>query len=265
MSWTVIRASLWQRRTSLAWYLGGLAFYSWLMVWYWPSIGGSQYKELVESLPPEMLKMFGGTVVSFGTIGGFFQIEYLGLMWMLIVLSAAFIYASRAFAGEIADGTMELTLAQPISRATLAVSRVAGLVIISAALSLTTFGTLQLFGAAYDVKIAAESLCQLIGLGALFILAGGGVCMLVSACVRGGGKAGGIAAGLFALMWASDIVANVSDVADFFGPVNLVSKWQPGVIMDGGSVEPATWWLYGIVALVSLVASVAIFTRRDAA
>jgi hypothetical protein len=60
-------------------------------------------------------------------------------------------------------------------------------------------------------------------------------------------------------------VSNVSDIADFFGPVNLVSKWQPGVVLDGGSVEPSTWWLYGLVAAVSLAASVVVFSRRDAA
>jgi ABC-2 type transport system permease protein len=265
MSLTVIRASLWQRRTALLWYVAGLAFYSWLMVWYWPNLGGEQYQQLVESLPPEMLKMFGGTVASFGTIGGFFQVEYLGLMWMLIVLSAAFVYASRAFAGEIADGTMELTLAQPVSRVTLAVSRIVGLVVISLVLSLATFGSIQLFGPAYGVKLAAESLWQLVAIGALFVLAGGGVCMLISACVRGGGKAGGIAAGLFALMWASDIVSNVSHLADFFGPVNLVSKWQPGVVMDGGSVAPWNGWRYALVAAASLAASVVVFSRRDAA
>lgn len=262
---TVIRAALWQRRTALAWYVAGLAFYSWLMVWYWPNLGGEQFQQLVESLPPEMLRMFGGTISSFGTIGGFFQVEYLGLMWMLIVLSAAFVYASRALAGEVADGTMELTLAQPVSRVTLASGRIVGLIVISLLLSLATFGSIQIFGRPYGVQLTAEALWQLIAVGTLFIVAGGGICMLISACVRGGGKAGGIAAGLFALMWASDIVSNVSDLADFFGPVNLVSAWQPGAVMDGGSVESSTWWLYGLVAAASLVASVVMFSRRDAA
>ncbi|MCX8006934.1 MAG: ABC transporter permease [Coriobacteriia bacterium] len=265
MSWTVLRASLWQRRTSLAWYVSGLLFYSWIMVWYWPNIGGEEYQKLVESLPPEMLKMLGGTQVSFGTIGGFFQIEYLGLMWMLIVFSAVFIYASRAFAGEIADGTMELTLAQPVSRVRVGASRVVGLVAISALLALATFGSIQAFGPAYGVKLGAEALWTLTALGTLFMLAAGGICMLISAAVRGGGKAGGIAAGIVALMWVSDFVANVSDVADFFGPVNLVSAWQPGVVMDGGQVKPEAWWLYGLVALLTLAGSVAVFSRRDAA
>lgn len=265
MSWTVFRASLWQRRTALLWYVIGLAFYSWIMVWYWPNIGGSEYQKLVESLPPEMLKMFGGTEISFGTMGGFFQVEYLGLMWMIIVLSAVLVYTSRSFAGEIADGTMELTLAQPISRARLAISRIAGLVVVACILSLATFGSVQVFGPAYGVRLSSHALWSLVALGALFMLAGGGLGMLISASVRGGGKAGGIAAGLFALMWASDIVSNVSDLADFFGPVNLVSAWQPGAVIDGANVKPEAWWLYGLTALVSLAASVAVFSRRDAA
>lgn len=265
MSWTVFRASLWQRRTAILWYVVGLAFYSWLMVWYWPNIGGSEYQKLIESLPPEMLKMFGGSEISFGTMGGFFQVEYLGLMWMIIVLSAVLVYASRSFAGEIADGTMELTLSQPVSRVQVAASRIAGLAVLSGVLSLATFGSVQLFGPAYDVRLSAHAFWSLVALGALFMLAGGGLGMLISACVRGAGKAGGIAAGLFALMWASDIVSNVSDLADFFGPVNLVSAWQPGAVIDGASVKPEAWWLYGLTAAVSLAASVAIFSRRDAA
>ncbi len=248
----------------MSWFGVSLIAYSWMMVWFYPQIGGGQYADLVESLPPEMLQLFGGDV-SFASLGGYFQTEYLGLMWMLIVTSAVLIYASRAFAGEIADGTMELLLSQPVSRVKLALTRVAGLVVYVLVLAATTFVPIQLFGPTYDIELGAEKFWLLMALGTLFMLAVGGIGMLASSLFRSGGKASSLAAGILVLMWVSDLVANFSDFADFFGPVNLISSWQPGNIINDASAPAEVWWLYGVVALFSLVACVFVFMRRDVA
>ena len=265
MSWSVLRATLRQRRTSIMWYTGSLIAYSWLMTWFYPKIGGGQYADLVKNMPPEMLAIFGGTEVDFATLGGYFQTEYLGLMWMLIVASALIIFASKAFAGEISAGTMEFMLAQPVSRVRLAITRVVALVAYVLVLSAASFVPIALLGPTYDIDLGARTFWTLSAFGALFMAAVGGLALLLSSMLRDGGRAGGIAAGVMGVFWVADLVSNVSEAAKVLDPVNIVTYWQPGKIINGEAVASEAWWIYGVIAVVSLIAAVVVFSRRDVA
>ena len=265
MSWTLLRATIHQRRTSVFWFSFGLVLYAWLMTWFWPQMGGDKYAELIESYPPELLQLFGGTEVPMASLGGYFQMEYLGLMWMLIVASALIIYAAKAFSGEIGAGTMEFTLAQPVSRVRLAVTRVIAMAGYVVVLAIASFVPIMIFGPQYDIELSAKTYVLLMSFGGLFMLAIGGIAMLLSSMFRDGGKPGSIAAGILVLFWIADLVANASEAAEFFEPVNLVSYWQPGKIINDGTVAAEAWWIYAAVALVTLVGAVVVFSRRDVA
>ena len=265
MSWTLLRGTLHQHRSSIFWFSFGLVSYAWMMTWFYPQLGGTQYAEMIESMPAEMMAIFGGTEVSFASLGGYFQTEYLGLMWMLIVASALIIFAVRAFAGEIADGTMEFVLAQPISRVKVAITRVVALIGYAVMLAAASFAPIMIFGPKYEIDLSPETFWTLCAFGTLFMLAIGGFALMLSSMFRGGGKPGAIAAGVLVLFWIADLVAGVSEAAEFFDPVNIVSYWQPGKIINGDPVAGEAWWLYGVIAVVTLIGSVVIFSRRDAA
>lgn len=265
MSWTLLRATFHQRRSSLFWYCASLLLYSWMMVWFWDQMGGPYLEEMIKNYPPEVLALFGGDEVSFATIGGFFQIEYLGLMWMIIIGSAVVLFAVKSFASEINGGTMELLLAQPISRTKVAVTRVAAFIGFALLLNVFTFVPIQLLGQNYQVELSAEVFWTVFALGTLFTLAIGGIAMLLSSMFRDGAKPAAIAAGVLLSFWIADMVANVSEAAEFLDPVNLVTYWQPGKIINGVEASAEAWWVYGAVALVTLAGSIVIFSRRDVA
>lgn len=265
MSWTVLRATLHQRRASIFWFCTSLVLYSWLMTWLWPQLGGEEYQRMIESLPPELLAIFGGTEVPFGSLGGYFQTEYLGLLWIAIVAAAVVLFAARAIAGEVGSGTLELVMAQPVSRLRFVVTRIVALVGYVVLLALSTFAPIQLFGPRYEVELSAGTFWTLCALAALFMLAVGGFAMLLSAIFRDAGKPGAIAAGVLVVMWLADLVSNVSEAAEVLDPINLVAYWQPGKIINGEAVPPAAWWVYAGVAVVSLAAAVVAFSRRDVA
>ena len=114
---------------------------------------------------------------------------------------------------------------------------------------------------------------HLSALGLLFTLAIGGLAMLLSAMFRDSGKPSAIASGLLLGFWIADMVANVSEAAEFLKPVNLVSYWQPGRIINAGAglipwkdaLSPDAWWVYAGVAVATLLGSVFVFSRRDVA
>lgn len=264
MSWALLRGTIHQRRSSMFWFCVSLVLYSWMMVWFWEQMG-STYSKMLENYPPELLALFGGTEVNFATLGGFFQIEYLGLMWMIIIASAVVIFAVRAFAGEIGGGTMELLLAQPISRTKVAVTRVVAFIGYAVLLNAATFVPIQFIGPTYGIDLDAGTFWSVFALGLLFTLAVGGFAMLLSSAFRDGGKPAAIASGTLLLFWIADMVANVSEAAEFFDPVNIVTYWQPGVIINGGEASPDAWWIYAAIALVTLAGAVFVFSRRDVA
>ncbi|MGV8083024.1 MAG: ABC transporter permease subunit [Coriobacteriia bacterium] len=265
MSWTLFKGTVHQHRMPMVWFSVGLVLYSWMMAWFHPQIGGGEYAQLVESLPPEMLAIFGGTEVPFASLGGYFQTYYLGLMWMLIVVSALVLFSVKAFSGEIAAGTMEFVLAQPISRIRFAVTRIVVLAGYAILLAAASFVPIQVLGPLYDIELSPETLWTLFAFGVLFMLAAGGLAMLLSSIFREGGKPVAITSGVLVLLWIADLLSGVSRIAEFFDPVNLVGYWQPGTIINGEAVPAEAWWLYAIVATVMLAGSVFVFSRRDVA
>lgn len=254
-----------QRRWHLFWFTISLAAFSWVMVWFWPQMGGAEYEQLIESMPPEMIALFGDSELSIASLGGFFQTEYLGLMWIVIVASALIGYASKAIAGEIGNGSMELLLSQPISRAQFILTRMAGLLTYVIALAAATFVPIQIFGPAYDIDLSSKTFWLLFGLGSLFMLAVGAFAFMLSALSRDGGRPTAIASGLLAAMWIGSFLAQVSDFADAFEPFNLLSYWEPGKIINDGALTTNAWWVYGGVAIVSLAVAYIGFMRRDVA
>jgi len=264
VNWRLLVGTLRQRRWGLLWFSIGLVSYSWLMVWYWPLVG-QQLGELVKSFPRELITAFAGSDVDITTLGGFFQTEYLGLMWIAIVASAVILYAGRAIAGEISNGTMELLLTQPISRLRFALTRAVGLVVIVLVLAVATFLPIRVLGPAYDVDLSTKTLLLLSGSGELLMLAIGGLAFLVSALSREAGRPGAIVGGLLGVMWVGHTLAAFSDFADALEPVNLLYYWRPAQIIDKGTLPAEMWWVYGGVAVVSLAAAVLVFRRRDVA
>ena len=117
----------------------------------------------------------------------------------------------------------------------------------------------------FPPKVGGIQSIGLMAFGTLFILAVGGFAMLLSAMFRGGGRPGAIAAGVLGTLWIADLLSGASELADALDPVNIVAYWQPGLLINGDPVAPEAWWLYGAIAVITLVASVAVFARRDVA
>lgn len=264
MSWNLFLGTLRQRGQALFWFAFTLVLYSWMMVWYWPLLGDS-YQKLAGTFPPELIKAVAGANVDLTTLGGFFQTEYLGIMWIGIVASAVIICATKSISSEISAGTMELLLSQPISRTRFAMTRIAVLVLYVLVLAAATFAPIAVLGPHYKVEIGAKSLWLLSAAGSLFMLAIGGITFLISSATRDGGKPAAFSGGLLGVMWVLHTISGLAKFADKLEPVNLLKYWQPAQIINDGTSPASLWWVYGGVAVVTLVASVLVFARRDVA
>ncbi len=263
MSWNLFKGTLHQRRKPLFWFSFSLIAYSWMMVWFWPQMGGAEYAELAESMPPEMIALFGDADLSLASLGGYFQTEYLGLMWMVVAASALIGFASKAIAGEIGGGTMEILLSQPLSRSKFILTRMGVLVLYVLLLGAATFVPIQILGPGYDIELSAKVFWLLLGLGSLFMLAIGSFAFMVSALSRDSGRPTVVTSAAIATMWIMSFLADVSDFADALDPFNLLSYWEPGKIINNGALDTNAWWIYGGVSIVFLMIAYVGFMRRD--
>lgn len=263
MNLNLLLGTLRQRRIGLFWFSFGLLVYSWMMVWYW-SILGEEYVEMIEAFPPELLVAFAGAAdVEFGTLGAYFQVEYLGTGWIIIVAAAMIIYAVKAVASEIAAGTMELLIVQPIARMKFVLSRIAGMVIYAGVLTLASFVPIQIFGEQYDIELSGRTIALLYATGFLFILAVGSFAFMLSSAMSSGGLPGAITGSILVVMWLLQAISQFAEFADALRPVNIFEYWQPGVLINDGVVPPEVWWVYGGLTIVSLAIAVIVFLRRD--
>jgi ABC-2 type transport system permease protein len=79
------------------------------------SIGGNDnMKQLISSLPSELVKTIGYEQISTGA--GYTQSTYFGLMGLLLLTIAATAWGTTAVAGAEETGSLELTLAHGVSR-----------------------------------------------------------------------------------------------------------------------------------------------------
>ncbi len=267
MNWTVFRSTLQLRRTSLAWYSLGLALYGWMIVAFFPLIEENlDYMQAVEDIfTEEILAVFGGAGLDFTTIGGFVGIEYLSLMWVLIISAAVITFAAGALGGAVDDGTMELTLAQPVSRTQVVISRYLALATYAAILNVVTVATLYLPGLLHDVDIPLDGMGVLLAAGWILTMAVGGFAYMVSALSSSSGRAVGVSLGVLAAMWLADILGNISERADWLSDVSLFNYWNPDQAIDRSSMPAETWVVFGGAAILFAVVAMWAFQRRDVA
>jgi len=265
MSWTVFRSMLQLRRTSLFWYSFGIALYGWFMVAFFPLVEENlEYMEVFETVfTDEMLALFGGAGLNFGTLGGFLSIEYLSLIWVFIVGAAAITFAAGALGGAVDDGTMELTLAQPVSRMQVVFARYLALAAYAAALNFVTVASIYLPGLLHGVDVPLDAMGLLFVIGWLVTMAIAGLAYAVSALSSGGGRTIGISLGVLVAMWLADVLGNISERFDWLSDFTLFHYWKPDIVIDDVTVAGEAWAIFGIAALLFFVLAVWAFRRRD--
>ena len=125
MNQNLLRRSIADKRISILVYALGVAAYAVLILAIWPSLKNNvdTLNQLWESYPESLRKAFGGENFNFGTFDGFLSVEYFNQMWVIVMVAFSVSIATGSISAEIENGTMELLLAQPISRRSILVTR----------------------------------------------------------------------------------------------------------------------------------------------
>ncbi|MEV6632097.1 ABC transporter permease subunit [Actinoplanes sp. NPDC051470] len=252
--------ALWENRRSLPGWTVAIAGVGLMYAAFWPSMRTPEMSKALAAYPQDMLAAFNMSDLT--SAAGYLGSTVYGLMAPLLIAVFAITWGARAVAGDEGEGTLDLILAHPVGRLTLALQRfaalLAGLVVVGAALlaaMLAVRGAAQLG----DVPVGG-----LVAMNLQLVLLG--------ACLGAVAFAAGAATGSRAVaLGAGAVVAVVGYLANSVMPmVDGLSWTRNGSIFHwylGGSpmldgLQPGAAALAATAVLLVLAGSF-VFTRRD--
>lgn len=132
-----------RRRSLIAWTLGVIALVLIMAVFY-PSIRdtGADFDAYVDSLPESVRESLGIAGASIASPEGYLMSQLYSNMYPLVLLILGISMGSWAIAGAEGDGTLEMTLAAPLRRTSLAWGRFAATAVATLVITLISTAAL---------------------------------------------------------------------------------------------------------------------------
>lgn len=226
-----------------------------------------QLNKLLEAYPESFMKAFGidSATSMFNTIENYLSTEMFTFFWPILMIVAAASFAGYAIAGDIDKGTIEMALAQPISRLKLFFSRylggAIGLVFFSVVSSFSPIIFAEIHGINYDPKKFA-----VLSVGCvLFSLAVFAFAMMVSAFVSDKGKVGMITGGTVALMYVLNIVSGLNEKFENLKYFSFFNYFRGETFLGKGEfVDWSVLFFLSVIAVFTALAAFR-FNKRDIA
>jgi ABC-2 type transport system permease protein len=253
-------------RRALFWWSAGLVGMVTLMVAVFPTVRDNpELTTLVEDYPEALRAFiaFGGDV-DYTSGAGYLGSELFSFMVPLLLLVAAIGAGARATAGEEEAGTLDLLLANPLSRRRLVTEKIAALAGEIAALGFVLWIALLVGVEIVGMDVSAFHLAAATTSASLLAIAFGVVALLIGAVSGRRGVAIGVTA---AGGVAAYLVSSLASLVGALEPAQKLSPYYHYVASDPlrrGLELGHVAFLVGLALLAAIAALVA-FERRDLA
>lgn len=265
----LIARTLKDNRVSLAIYILICTLFVWMMIAFFPTMlaNAKELQEAFANYPKEFLEAFDISSMDtmFTNLEGFLAVEYYSIIWPIIIIILVLSYGSGAIAGEIDRGTIEVLLAQPISRARLYWTKYAAGVIIIAGLVVLSNLSIIPFASLYDVAYQWRSLLLVSVLGFLFSLALFSITMMFSALLSSKGKVASIGGGIVIVMYGLDLVSKFKESVENLKYLSFFHYFDHNAALLDHHIAPLTLAVFLGVGVVCTLIGLATFIKRDIA
>ncbi|MDR5674575.1 ABC-type transport system involved in multi-copper enzyme maturation, permease component [Halalkaliarchaeum sp. AArc-CO] len=226
-----------------------------------PELGGEEAEELFEAFPEAMFDLFG--IEAIHTIEGFIAAEVYSFFWV-ILLGIYFAYVGAGMiAGDIEDRKMDLTLANPVSRESVLVQKIAAfwvpLVVLNTVVPVIVYVGSRLIEEPIDG--VAIAMVHLLSVPYLLVCAGIGI--LLSVVIDRKRTAQSTALGLVFVLWLIEGTSNMASDYEWVGYFTPSRYYDETAILvrEEYAFLDAAILLSAFLLLVLL--AVGIFVRRD--
>jgi ABC-2 type transport system permease protein len=253
-----------RRRGVVGWSIG-IALYVGLMTIFYPTVHDSAMQRAIRSYPKEIQAFFGGTrSFDFSTGAGYLNVELFSLVVPALLVIVAVGYGASALAGELEAGTLDLLLANPVTRGRVVLEKVAGLAVIVVTLAAVVVGSILLVGEFVDLNVPIDRVV-IAALGAsLLAFLIGVIAMVVGVATGRRSVAIGAAAVVFV---GGYLIVGLASFVSWLEPLQVVSPLYhangTNPLLNGLPV--ANYLVLFVACAVSVVVTVVVFDRRDLA
>ena len=221
MALLVAERGLRDRRRGLVGWALGIAAYVVLQTSFYPSVRNSEFQRAIARYPEGLKAFFGGAQsFDFSTGSGYLDVELFSLVVPALLVIAAIGFGVAALAGEQERGTLDLLLANPLTRRRVVLEKTVAMAATLAMLSVVVFVTLAVMNPIVDLGVGLTDLGAAC-LGAALVGFGFGmVAMLVGAASGSRAVAIGVPAALFV---ASYLLVGLAGLVTWLEPFRIVS------------------------------------------
>lgn len=260
--WKTIR----DQRLSLLWWVTGLAGLVALYAFVYPTVRDKpELNELIEDYPDVIKALIGGGAsIDFTSPAGYLSNELFSFMAPLVLLIFAIGLGANAIAGEEDRKTIDLLLANPISREWLVTEKLGALALLVVGLGLGLWLALVVFTSAVDMEIGVLRLAEAVTSAVLLALHFGAFALLVGCLTGRRTLSMGLAAGAAILAY---VVNALALLVGFLEPYRKFSPFYHYVgnepLRHGLGADHVAALLGATIGMALL--SVLAFRRRDVA
>lgn len=220
-----------------------------------------EFEKLLDSYP-ESFKALFNVQQSLASGVGYLQGEVFGFLAPLVLLGVAIGQAARATAGEERAHTMDLLLANPVSRTRLLLDKALA-VFVSVALVTVAFGVVLVVGSGvFGLGVPWPDLVFAVTASAVVALPFGALALLIGALTGRPGLAVAIPVGLSLLTY---LLEALSPLSEGLRPWRVLSPFHHAAVNAALNGDPNWLGLAGMIVLtaVLLAGAAMAFERRD--
>ncbi|HEU5469307.1 MAG TPA: ABC transporter permease subunit [Actinophytocola sp.] len=221
----------------------------------------SDFQRLFDSYPDALKSMFNMDA-GFGTPIGYLKTEVFSVTTPLILIGMLIGQASAATAAEEQHATMDLLLANPISRVQVVLTKALALLINLALAVAALTVTLVLGGVLAGMDLSPARLVGAAAVAAALAAPFGAIALAVGGVTGRRGLAAAAGIGIAVLTY---LVASLAELADWLRPLRVISPFHlaaPADLLDG---QPNPAGLTGVLLVTALlvVAAAVTLQHRD--
>jgi ABC-2 type transport system permease protein len=225
----------------------------------YPSVS-SIYGEMMDQLPEGFLSFFGAEV-SLDTLEGYLSMEFFSYAHMALAVFAI-LAGTSVIAGEESQGTLELLLAEPVTRLRLGTMKLVALATATAAVMLVVLACFWVGVLTAGVETASIRITVAMALMWLFLLTIAYLSALFSLALPGRLFAGTAMAVLVVASYILESLARMVTGLEPFRPLMVTTYYRGQEALTGQVSWGHVAGLVGIL-VVAFLLTLVLFQRRD--
>lgn len=260
MSVQILTKSLWDTRRSFLGWAIGLAGAAGIYTSSYALIEPMSYEEVIRSFPPELLEAMGWDDIA--TPAGYLGSTVFGLVVPILMVIFAIAVGTRFLAGDEDAGTLELTLAHPVSRTSLVLQRAGAALTAGLGAAAVVGLTVIALAAPIGLEVPASRIVAAsVSLG-LLAVAFAMLALALGAWIGRRGIVLGVCSAVAVFAYFADTVLTTVDGFEWIDRTSLFSYYGGQQVLESG-LSAGNLAVLVVVSGVLLVAAVIGFHRRD--